>query len=126
MKRLLMAALGAALLIGQAGVAAADPFGPPGRGGPGHFDDWRGPWPRPHAPVPPLGLFLIYPPPPPPGPQVVYVPQPIQAVPASDPYVDSLGRYCREYQTTVMVGGQPQSSYGTACRMPDGTWRIVR
>ncbi len=33
--------------------------------------------------------------------------------------------YCREYQQTVVVGGQPQSGYGTACRQPDGSWQVV-
>ena len=36
------------------------------------------------------------------------------------------GQYCREYVQTVSVGGQPQQAYGTACRQPDGTWRIVK
>jgi surface antigen len=35
------------------------------------------------------------------------------------------GRYCREYQQTVVVGGTPQSGYGTACRQPDGSWQVV-
>lgn len=35
------------------------------------------------------------------------------------------GLYCREFQQTVTVGGQTQTAYGTACRQPDGTWRIV-
>jgi surface antigen len=34
-------------------------------------------------------------------------------------------RYCREYQQTVIVGGMPQSGYGTACRQPDGSWQVV-
>ncbi len=34
------------------------------------------------------------------------------------------GAYCREYQTEVIVGGNPQVGYGTACRMPDGDWQI--
>lgn len=34
------------------------------------------------------------------------------------------GAYCREYQTEVIVGGDPQVGYGTACRMPDGDWKI--
>jgi surface antigen len=34
------------------------------------------------------------------------------------------GQYCREYQTTVIVNGQPQTGFGTACREPDGSWRI--
>jgi surface antigen len=40
-------------------------------------------------------------------------------------YQNSEGTYCREYQTTIVVGGQPQSGHGTACREPDGSWRIV-
>jgi surface antigen len=33
--------------------------------------------------------------------------------------------YCREYQQWVTIGGVEHASYGTACRQPDGTWRIV-
>lgn len=33
--------------------------------------------------------------------------------------------YCREYQQTVIIGGQAQDAYGKACRQPDGSWRIV-
>src|SRR5262249_29658898 len=35
------------------------------------------------------------------------------------------GDYCREFEQTVTIGGQPQRSSGTACRQPDGTWRMV-
>ena len=34
--------------------------------------------------------------------------------------------YCREFQTTVNVGGQVQNAYGTARRQPDGSWKIVQ
>ncbi len=34
------------------------------------------------------------------------------------------GAYCREYQTEVIVGGEAQVGYGTACQMPDGDWKI--
>ena len=37
----------------------------------------------------------------------------------------SRGRYCREYQQTVYIGGRPEKAYGTACRQPDGSWQIV-
>ncbi len=37
----------------------------------------------------------------------------------------SSGLYCREFQQTVTVGGRTETAYGTACRQPDGTWRIV-
>ena len=35
------------------------------------------------------------------------------------------GAFCREFQSTVMIGGQQQQAYGTACRQPDGSWRIT-
>jgi surface antigen len=35
------------------------------------------------------------------------------------------GVYCREFQQTIIVDEQPQQGYGTACRQPDGSWRIV-
>jgi surface antigen len=38
----------------------------------------------------------------------------------------SSGRYCREYQQTIVVGGQKQTGYGTACQQPDGSWEIVK
>ncbi len=34
--------------------------------------------------------------------------------------------YCREFQTEIIVGGQKEKSYGTACRQPDGSWKIVQ
>lgn len=104
-----------AALTGMVGPALAQWHGPPG------------PYAWPHHVIPPVELMLVYPlivPAPAPG--VVYVPAaPLQAVPASDPFVDQLGRYCREYQANTVVNGRAQASYGTACRMPDGQWRIV-
>lgn len=41
-------------------------------------------------------------------------------------YTSRSGRYCREYQTKVTVGGRTRSAYGTACRQPDGQWQVVR
>ena len=35
------------------------------------------------------------------------------------------GRYCREYQSTIYVGGKYEEGVGTACRNPDGSWQIV-
>ena len=40
-------------------------------------------------------------------------------------YRTPTGRYCREYQQTVTVGGRTQRAYGTACRQPDGSWQVV-
>ena len=45
-------------------------------------------------------------------------------IPAA-PYQNDQGQYCREYQPKITVGGQTQNGYGTACRQPDGAWKIV-
>ena len=34
------------------------------------------------------------------------------------------GQYCREYKQTIVVGDDPQTAYGTACRQADGTWKV--
>ncbi len=44
---------------------------------------------------------------------------------ASRDGTDTGGNYCREFQQTVTVGGNTEQAFGTACRMPDGTWKIV-
>ncbi len=38
---------------------------------------------------------------------------------------DTQGRPCREFITTISIGGEQQQGYGTACRQRDGTWQIV-
>ena len=40
-------------------------------------------------------------------------------------YQEPSGQYCREYQQTVTVGGNTEQAYGTACRQPDGSWKVV-
>lgn len=35
------------------------------------------------------------------------------------------GAYCREYTQTITVGGKTQQGYGTACRQPDGAWKVI-
>ena len=32
--------------------------------------------------------------------------------------------YCREYQQIIVIGGREHEGYGTACRQPDGSWKI--
>ncbi len=39
-------------------------------------------------------------------------------------YQLATGQYCREYTQTITIGGEPQKTYGTACRQADGTWKI--
>lgn len=41
-------------------------------------------------------------------------------------YQRNAGEYCREYQQSITIGGQVHQGYGTACRQPDGTWKIVQ
>lgn len=45
-------------------------------------------------------------------------------VPVRDGYTNN-GMYCREFQQKVTVGGRTQNGYGTACKQPDGDWKIV-
>lgn len=41
-------------------------------------------------------------------------------------YQQADGQYCREYQQTITIDGQPHQAYGTACRQPDGNWKIIQ
>jgi hypothetical protein len=70
----------------------------------------------------------VYPPP-----AVVYAPRPVYVAPAPVYVVPPPAQVvvaptstCRSYQTTVVVGGVPHQVAGTACRQPDGSWRVVR
>ena len=45
--------------------------------------------------------------------------------PVRDGYATN-GAYCREFQQTIMIGGQKQQGYGKACQQPDGSWKIVQ
>ncbi|MGE3623087.1 MAG: RT0821/Lpp0805 family surface protein [Bdellovibrionales bacterium] len=45
-------------------------------------------------------------------------------VPVRDGYAQN-GAYCREFQETIVVGGQKKQGYGTACQQPDGSWKII-
>lgn len=38
---------------------------------------------------------------------------------------DASGYTCREFQQTVMISGQQETAFGTACLEADGTWKIV-
>ena len=40
-------------------------------------------------------------------------------------YQTADGTNCREYETTVVIDGKTEKATGTACRQPDGTWRIA-
>jgi surface antigen len=40
-------------------------------------------------------------------------------------YQNAQGQYCREFTQNVTIGGQQHQGYGTACRQPDGSWKII-
>ena len=33
---------------------------------------------------------------------------------------------CRQFTHTVRIGGRPRVAQGTACRRPDGRWRVIQ
>jgi surface antigen len=40
-------------------------------------------------------------------------------------YQTAGGQYCREFTQVVNIGTEKANAVGTACRQPDGTWRIT-
>lgn len=41
-------------------------------------------------------------------------------------YQADSGQYCREYTQRIDVGGRIEEGFGTACRQPDGSWKITQ
>lgn len=41
-------------------------------------------------------------------------------------YQTEKNKDCREFITTIYVGGEKETGTGRACRHPDGTWKIVK
>lgn len=37
----------------------------------------------------------------------------------------SSSQACREYTTTAIIGGKREQIYGKACRMSDGSWKVI-
>lgn len=35
------------------------------------------------------------------------------------------GTYCREFTQIITEGGKSEQAFGTACRQPDGTWKVT-
>jgi len=35
------------------------------------------------------------------------------------------GVFCREFQQVIVVGGEMEAAFGTACRQPDGAWKLI-
>lgn len=64
----------------------------------------------------PVYVAPIYPPP-----ATIYAPQPVYVAPAPV-YAAPI---CHPYKTRIVVGGVSHQVTGTACRQPDGSWRVV-
>ncbi len=47
-----------------------------------------------------------------------FVPQPA--------FQNAAGEICREFQQSIVIGGRSEQGWGTACRNPDGSWRLQR
>lgn len=77
----------------------------------------------------PLYSPYYYPPPPAvvyePPPVVVAPPPPVAYAPAPPP-ASAVPPGCREFHSTVTIGGRPQKAWGIACPQPDGTWKIIK
>ena len=41
-------------------------------------------------------------------------------------YQNNNGQTCRDYENTIIIDGRAETARGTACRQPDGVWRIVQ
>jgi hypothetical protein len=60
------------------------------------------------------------------GQQITWADQNAQGyVVATRDGTSTAGRYCREFQQTVMIGGRTEQAYGTACQQPDGSWQVT-
>ncbi len=46
------------------------------------------------------------------------------ATPTSS-YLNASGENCRKYQTDIYIDGKRENGQGTACRQPDGTWKVM-
>jgi len=42
-----------------------------------------------------------------------------------DSYRTGSGAPCRDFETTVIIGGRMERAVGTACRQPDGQWQVA-
>ena len=40
-------------------------------------------------------------------------------------YYNAQRALCRDFEHTILVGGEPEVVEGTACQLADGSWRVV-
>jgi len=46
-------------------------------------------------------------------------------VAVNDTYQNDEGEDCRNFETTAEIDGEDRTTQGTACRMPDGEWKVL-
>ncbi|MBL4692987.1 MAG: hypothetical protein JKY92_06625, partial [Magnetovibrio sp.] len=46
-------------------------------------------------------------------------------VTAAETYKNEDGENCRNFETTAEVEGEDHTTSGTACRLPDGQWKVM-
>ncbi|OQW93342.1 MAG: hypothetical protein BWK79_11615 [Beggiatoa sp. IS2] len=39
---------------------------------------------------------------------------------------EQAGTNCRDFATKAVINGKKETVYGTACRQPDGTWKVIK
>lgn len=39
-------------------------------------------------------------------------------------FINNSGEHCREYSQIIIIDGEKEKAYGTACRKPDGSWQM--
>lgn len=44
----------------------------------------------------------------------------------TETYERDNGQPCREFTMDAYIGGKTEQVYGTACRQPDGSWKVVK
>jgi hypothetical protein len=127
--------LSAALLFASSDASLAQTTAGPPSGTSTVAPPWHNPdldVPPATAPAPPPATLPMPPaaaaPPPPsaaPPSPIVQNPPPPARIGTVAPLRGDSRAECREFQQTIMIGGQAQKAYGTACRQADGTWKIV-
>ena len=40
-------------------------------------------------------------------------------------YVNAAGQQCKRFTEVVTAGGQTETVKGSACKQPDGSWKVV-
>ncbi len=109
-------------VLGNQLVASLESSNEPAYRGYGPYSGYAGP-PQAYAPPAYQPSYAGYP-------TAAYQPsyaslQPVAGYPAYQQPAVRAGSDCRAFFTTINIDGVAQNARGTACRQPDGSWKIV-